>query len=134
MDPIKLAGIRDWPSPTTVKQTRSFLGFRNYYRRFISGFAEIARPLHELTKKDKIWNWTNECQTAFETLKERLHLPPVLRPRDTTKPFRLETDASKWAIGSTLLQKQEDGQLLASGYLSPTGTQTEPNKQIYDKD
>jgi hypothetical protein len=71
MDPIKLAGIRDWPSPTTVKQTRSFLGFGNYYRRFISGFAEIARPLHELTKKDKIWNWTNECQTAFETLKER---------------------------------------------------------------
>jgi hypothetical protein len=53
MDPIKLTGIRDWPSPTTVKQTRSFLGFGNYYRRFISGFAEIARPLHELTKKDK---------------------------------------------------------------------------------
>jgi hypothetical protein len=94
MDPIKLAGIRDWPSPTTVKQTRSFLGFRNYYRRFISGFAEIARPLHELTKKDKIWNWTNECQTAFETLKECFSTAPVLTMPDTTKPFTLETDAS----------------------------------------
>ena len=62
MDPIKLAGIRDWPSPMTVKQTRSFLGFGNYYRRFISGFAEIARPLQDLTKKKKIWNWTNKCQ------------------------------------------------------------------------
>ena len=56
MDPIKLAGIRDWPSPMTVKQTRSFLGFGNYYQRFISGFAEIAQPLHDLTKKNKIWN------------------------------------------------------------------------------
>ena len=77
MDPTKLAGIRDWPSLTTVKQTQSFLGFRNYYRR-ISGFAEIARPLHNLTKKNKIWNWTNECQKAFETLKDHFSTAPVL--------------------------------------------------------
>jgi hypothetical protein len=134
MDPIKLAGIRDWPSPTTVKQTRSFLGFGNYYRRFISGFAEIARPLHELTKKDKIWNWTNECQTAFETLKECFSTAPVLTMPDTTKPFILETDASKWAIGATLLQKQEDGQLHPCGYLSHALTQTERNWQIYDRE
>jgi hypothetical protein len=134
MDPIKLAGIRDWPSPTTVKQTRSFLGFGNYYRRFISGFAEIARPLHELTKKDKIWNWTNECQTAFETLKECFSTAPVFTMPDTTKPFILETDASKWAIGATLLQKQEDGQLHPCGYLSHALTQTERNWQIYDRE
>jgi hypothetical protein len=125
MDPIKLAGIRDWPSPTTVKQTRSFLGFGNYYRRFISRFAEIARPLHELTKKDKIWNWTNECQTAFETLKEHFSTAPVLTMPDTTKPFILETDASKWAIGATLLQKQDDEQIHPCGYLSHALTQTE---------
>jgi hypothetical protein len=134
MDPIKLAGIRDWPSPTTVKQTRSFLGFGNYYRRFISGFAEIARPLHELTKKDKIWNWTNECQTTFETLKERFSTAPVLTMPDTTKPFILETDASKWAIGATLLQKQDNGQLHPYGYLSHALTQTERNWQIYDRE
>ena len=85
MDPIKLAGIRDWPSPTTVKQIRSFLGFGNYYRRFISGFAKIARPLHDLTKENKIWNWTNECQTAFETLKERFSTAPVLSMTDTDR-------------------------------------------------
>ncbi len=48
MDPIKLAGIRDWPTPTTVKQVRSFLGFGNYYQKFISGFAHLTRPLHDL--------------------------------------------------------------------------------------
>ena len=53
MDPIKLSGIRDWPPPTTVKQTQSFLGFGNFYQKFISGFAHIARPLHNLTKKNK---------------------------------------------------------------------------------
>ena len=84
MDPIKLAGIRDWPSLMTVKQTRSFLGYRNYYQRFISRFTEIARPLHDLTKKNKIWNWTNECQAAFETLKERFSTAPVLSMPDTT--------------------------------------------------
>jgi hypothetical protein len=52
VDPTKLAGIRDWPSPTTVKQTRSFLGFGNYYRRFISGFAEIARPVGKAAAQD----------------------------------------------------------------------------------
>ena len=132
MDPIKLAGIQDWPSPTTVKQTQSFLGFGNYYRRFISGFAEIARPLHNLTKKNKIWNWTNECQTAFETLKECFSTTPVLSMPDTTKPFILEMDASKWAIGATLLQKQEDGQIHPCRYLSHALTQTECNWQIYD--
>jgi hypothetical protein len=134
MDLIKLAGIRDWPSPTTVKQTRSFLGFGNYYRRFISRFAEIARPLHELTKKGKIWNWTNECQTTFETLKERFSTAPVLIMPDTTKPFVLETDASKWAIGAMLLQKQEDGQIHLCGYLSHTLMQTKQNWQIYDRE
>ncbi len=91
MDPIKLAGIRDWPTPTTVKQVRSFLGFGNYYRKFISGFAHLARPLHELTKKNKIWTWTAECQVAFELLKERFTSAPVLRMPDVSKPFVLQT-------------------------------------------
>jgi hypothetical protein len=132
MDPIKLAGIRDWPSLKTVKQTQSFLGFGNYYRRFISRFAEIARLLHKLTKKSKIWNWTNKCQKAFETLKECFSTSPVLTMPDTTKPFILEMDASKWAIGATLLQKDNDGQLHPCRYLSHALTQTECNWQIYD--
>jgi hypothetical protein len=62
MDPGKLKGIRDWPAPTTVKQTRGFLGFGNFYRRFIWHFSELAKPLNDLLKKDQKFNWTDDCQ------------------------------------------------------------------------
>ena len=69
MDPIKLAGIRDWPTPSMVKQVRSFLGFGNFYQKFISHYSDIAKPLNDLTKKDKEFEWTNKCQESFDTLK-----------------------------------------------------------------
>ena len=125
MDPIKLAGIRDWPIPNTVKQTHSFLGFGNYYRRFISGFAHLARPLHDLTKKNKIWDWTPECQVTFNLLKECFTTAPVLMMPDVNKPFILETDASKWAVGAALTQKDKNDQIHPCGYLSHALTPTE---------
>jgi Reverse transcriptase (RNA-dependent DNA polymerase) len=78
MDAVKLGGIRDWPVPTTLKQTRSFLGFGNFYRKFISHYSELARPLNDLTKKDKKFEWTTECQEAFDTMKKRFTEEPVL--------------------------------------------------------
>jgi hypothetical protein len=57
MDPIKIAGIKNWPTPTKVKEVCSFLGFCNFYRPFIQGFAHLARPLNELTQKDTEWTW-----------------------------------------------------------------------------
>jgi len=75
MEPMKLAGITDWPTSTTVKQVQSFLGFANFYRRFIGKFAEISLPLTALTKKDLTWNWTTECQEAFDTLKKKFQKP-----------------------------------------------------------
>jgi hypothetical protein len=134
MDPIKLAGIRDWPTPTTVKQIRSFLGFGNYYRKFISGFAHLARPLHELTKKNKIWQWTDNCQTAFDRLKEIFLTAPVLTMPDTTKPFVLQTDASDRAIGAVIMQADANGDLHPCGYLSHALTPTETRWQIYDRE
>ena len=92
MDPIKLSGIRDWPPPTTVKQTQSFLGFGNFYQKFISRFTHIAQPLHNLTKKNKTWEWTKECQSTFDTLKEKFMTAPVLTMADVNKPFILETE------------------------------------------
>ena len=118
MDPLKLAGIRDWPVPTTVKQVCSFLGFGNFYHRFISGFAHITQPLHDLMRKSKIWDWTTECQVAFELLKEKFSTTHVLQMPNVSKPFTLETDASKWAVGACLMQKDENGQLHQCGYLS----------------
>ena len=79
MDPLKFAGIRDWPVLTTVKQICSFLGFGNFYHRFISGFAHIAQPLHNLMKKSKIWEWTTKCQVTFELLKEKFSTTPILQ-------------------------------------------------------
>jgi hypothetical protein len=68
MDPVKIAGIKNWPMPTKVKDIRSFLGFCNFYRPFIRGFTHIARPLNELTQKDIEWQWTECCQKAFDEL------------------------------------------------------------------
>jgi hypothetical protein len=69
MDLGKLKGIQEWPVPTTVKQVRGFLGFGNFYRRFIKHFSEIAKPLNDLLKKDKKFEWTDECQNSFDGLK-----------------------------------------------------------------
>ena len=70
MDSGKLKGIQDWPTPTMVKQTRGFLGFGNFYQRFIQGFSNLARPLNDLLKKDKKFEWTDDCQKAFDELKK----------------------------------------------------------------
>ena len=70
MDPVKVEGIQNWPRLSKVKDIRSFLGFCNFYRPFIKGFAHITRPLNELTKKDAEWNWTSRQEEAFNKLKE----------------------------------------------------------------
>ena len=74
MDPTKLSGIAEWPTPTKVKDVRSFLGFANYYRRFIGDYSNIARPLIDLTKKEKQWNWSPSCQIAFDRQIGRAHV------------------------------------------------------------
>ena len=68
MDPNKVAAVRNWPTPTTLREVRAFIGFSNFYRRFIQDFSSIARPLHDLTKKDMPWQWHEEQQKAFDTL------------------------------------------------------------------
>ena len=134
MDPTKLAGIRDWPAPTSVKAVRSFLGFGNFYRRFIGHFAELARLLNELTKKTKIFEWSAECQTAFEVLKVKFAESPVLLMPDPTKPFTIESDASKFATGAVLRQKDGNGDWHPCGYISHSFTLTERNYEIYNRE
>ena len=102
MDPVKLKGIEDWPEPSSVKGVRSFLGFANFYRRFIPNYSELTRPLHELTKKDKQWEWTLVEQDMFNKLKARFISSPVLLMLDKNKPFSIESDASKFATGAIL--------------------------------
>jgi hypothetical protein len=107
MDPTKIAGIKNWPMPTKVKDIRSFLGFCNFYQPFIQGFAHFAQPLNELTRKDTEWSWETRHQNAFEELKRRVTTEPILAHPVLTDLFELEVDASGFAMGAVLLQKKE---------------------------
>jgi hypothetical protein len=78
MDPVKVKGIMDWPIPKKVKDVQAFIGFCNFYRRFIEGFSWIARPLSQLTQKDVEWAWTSEAQDAFDELKRKFTTAPLL--------------------------------------------------------
>jgi hypothetical protein len=105
MDAKKVTAIKDWQPPKNVHDVRSFLGLCNYYRRFVKGYSEIALPLTELTKKDKDWDWSSQCQNAFERLKKSMWTNPVLALPDMTKPFEVHTDASDFALGGVLMQE-----------------------------
>ena len=134
MDPTKLGGIKDWPTPTTVKQVRSFLGFGNFYRRFIRKFSELAHPLNNLLKKDVKFDWTPECQLAFDTLKRKFTKEPVLMMPDQTRPFQIECDASKYASGAVLTQTDSNGDRHPVAFISKTFSPTERNYEIYDRE
>jgi len=134
MDPVKLGGIKDWPIPTTVKQVRSFLGFGNFYRKFISHYSDLARPLNDLTKKDKKFEWTNDCQESFDTLKKRFTEEPVLLMPDQSKPFQIESDASKVATGAVLTQLDSNGDRHPVAFMSKTFSDTERKYEIYDRE
>ena len=109
MDSVKVKGIWDWLTPTMVKEVRSFLGFGNFYRKFINKFLELAAPLNGLLKKDKTFDWTPECQASFDTLKHQFTAEPVLMMPDQSRPFQIEADASKYASGAVLTQMDSNG-------------------------
>ena len=103
----KVRAIRDMKPPTTVREVRSLMGTASYYRRFIPNFTKIAEPIIALTKKYARFQWTPDCQRAFEFLKESLTVVPLLAYPDTSKPYVLYTDASDTCIGACLTQMQE---------------------------
>jgi hypothetical protein len=97
MDPGKVSAVRDWITPTTLKEVRAFIGFSYFYKRFIKDFSMIARPLHDLTKKDVPLQWHAEQQQAFDLLKEKFCQEPILKVYDPSLPTRVEVDASGFA-------------------------------------
>ena len=109
MDPVKIQGIMEWPTPKMVKDVWSFLGFCNFYHAFIKDFSNIAHPLNNLTRKNKPWNWSEECDTAFNRLKEMCGQYPILHTPNWSKQFIMDTDASGYALGVVIAQEFEDG-------------------------
>ena len=132
MERTKLEGIVDGPTPMTVKQVQSFLGFGNFYRKFIGHYANIARPLNDLMKKNHPWNWTINCQQAFDDLKAAFVKASVLLIPDTVKPFIAKSDALKWATGRVLQQQDDNGDWHPCGFISHSFDQIQRNYEIYD--
>ncbi|GLB41978.1 putative retrotransposable element tf2 155 kda protein type 1-like [Lyophyllum shimeji] len=99
MDPVKVAGVAEWPVPKNKKEVQSFLGFTNFYRRFIRDFSHHARPLFDLTAKDVAWTWGSGQQDAFDSLKGAITSKPVLIFPNDDRPFRVEADSSDFAMG-----------------------------------
>ena len=105
--PEKLDSIKKMPAPTTPKEIKQFLGLVGYYRKFIPRFADIARPMTNLTKQDIPFEWTVPCQAAFELLKEAIVTSPILKYPDPNKGYTLFTDASKYAWACVLTQEYQ---------------------------
>ena len=132
-DPKKIEAILKWPVPKTVHDVRSFLGFTNYYRKFIYKYAQKAKPLNKLISGDNVKkkhskvDWTDECQTTFDLLKETCTNTPILAYADYKKPFRLNTDASERGLGAVLYQQQDDETFRVIAYASRTLSKTERN-------
>ena len=103
-DSSLLAAIREIPPPKTATEVRSFLGLAGYYRRYVKGFAAIAAPLHALTRKDAVFHWSEDCQTAFDRLKTLLTTSPITAFPDFSQAFRLYTDTSTAGLDTILVQ------------------------------
>jgi hypothetical protein len=134
MDPAKVAGVAEWPTPTNKKEVQSFLGFVNFYRRFIEGFSHHARPLFDLTKNDTEFRWSTDEQSAFDILKEKITSTPILTLPDSSRPFRIEADSSDFATGAVLSQQSSDEKWHPVAFLSKSLSPVERNYEIHDKE
>ena len=133
-DPDKTDRVNLWPIPQSAKEVQQFLGLANYYRRFIKGFASLAKPLHRLTEKGREFTWTQESDQAFNTLKQKLTSAPVLALPNWSKSFLVDTDASETGIGAVLSQVQDDGSECVIAYASRLLSKQEHNYCVTRKE
>ena len=134
MEEGKIKGVVEWPTPKSVKDVQKFLGLANYYCWFIEGFATVARPLHDLVKKNKKWEWTEREERAFKELKGRFTKELVLAAPDINKKMRMEVDASDYAMGGVLSMECKDGLWRPVAFLSKLLNETERNYKIHNKE
>lgn len=119
MDPPKISAVAEWPTPDSRKKVQQFLGFANFYRRFIRGFSAIAAPLHALTSTQVQFHWSPAAEKAFRDLKLRFTSAPILTMPDPQQQFVVEVDASSEGVGAILSQRSEkDGKMHPCAFLS----------------
>ncbi|KAK9717196.1 RNase H-like domain found in reverse transcriptase [Popillia japonica] len=119
-DPSKIETIQNYPAPKSYDEVERFVAFANYYRKFIKNYADIVAPLNQLTKKHVKFEWENDCQRAFENLKQKLINPPILEYPNFSEDneFHLRTDASGFAIGDVLANSNDKPIAFASKSLN----------------
>ena len=134
MEKEKVKGVLEWPTPKCIKDVQKFLGLANYYCQFIEGFASIARPLHDMVKKDKKWEWTEKQERAFGELKKRLIEELVLAVPDIDKKMRMEVDVSDYATGGVLSMECKNKLWRPVAFLSKSLNKMERNYEIHNKE
>ncbi|XP_019160765.1 PREDICTED: uncharacterized protein LOC109157321 [Ipomoea nil] len=107
VDPTKIRAVKEWPTPKTVSEIRSFLGLAGYYRRFVPNFTKVAQPMTRLMKKEIPFRWDTSCALAFQELKERLTTTPVLALSSRVEGFEVFSDASKKGLRCVLMQNSK---------------------------
>jgi len=135
MDPVKVAGVREWPTPENKMDVQAFLGFVNFYWRFIWNFSAKARPLFDLTRSEQVWTWSGMEQVAFEDLKTVVTTAPVLVSLQESDPFQIEADSSDFATGAVLSQQSMmNGKWHPVVFYSKSLSSMERNYEIHDKE
>lgn len=129
--PLKdnLKSIKDFPVPQNRKQIRQFLGKINFYGKYIPSVSIVLDPLHKLLRKDQIFNWTDQCEDAFQKIKDYLCSKPILAIYDPQAPIFIYTDASVIGIGAVLKQIQHNGEEKPVAYFSKKINESQKNKK-----
>lgn len=126
--------ILNFPTPTSAAELQRWLGLSGYYRRLVPGYAALAQPLYELTKKDTIFKWTEAAETCFQKMKKLLTSEPVVAFPDLNKQFIIESDASGLAVGAVLEQFDDHGNIRPVAYFSRALTKAEKNYTVTEKE
>ena len=134
MDTRKIQTIKDWITPKNVKDIQAFVGFANFYRRFVKNFSAMAAPLIKLTRKCVIFSWNQECETAFQRLKDAFMSNLVLMHFGPEKKIVVEVDASDWLVGGVLSQHDDEEILRPVAFFSKKHSPAEVNYEIYVKE
>lgn len=134
MDPVKVTGIAEWPQPMNKKQVQSFLGFANFYCRFICDFSHHARPLFNLTGKNATWVWGESQQAAFDEIKRAVTLQPVLAFANDSRPYCVEVNSSDFMTGAVISQPDAEDKWHLVTFMSKSLNTVEHNYKIHDKE
>ena len=135
MDPAKVAGVSEWPTLTNRKEVQLFLGFINFYWKFIEGFLHIARLLFDLTKANSVLKWSDEEKLAFDTIRNQITSAPILTLPDNSRPYQVEANRLDFTTGAVLSQQNlENDKWHPVTFLSKSLSPVERNYEIHNKE